>query len=254
MIISAKNFSKSFDGGKTFALENVNLDIAEGEFIAIIGLSGAGKTTFLRAINGTNSPGNGTLTVLGKEVSTLDDKNLGILRKQIGFIFQQFNLVKNLSVIQNVLLGRIAHTSLWRSLTGFFSPSDMTIAKLALDSVGLPGRYHEKVRNLSGGQQQRIAIARTLVQHPKIILADEPMASLDPRLSEVVIQILAKANQEQKITVLINIHILEIAKKYAGRIIAFRKGKLFFDGPASALTPNILEEIYRVDAISLEQL
>lgn len=254
MSIHAANLSKTFDGGKSYALQNVNLDIQQGEFIAIIGLSGAGKSTFLRAINATNPPGTGSLKVLGLEVNKLKGVELVNLRKKVGFIFQQFNLVKSLTVMQNVLVGRIAYSPLWRVLLGRFAPIDQSIAMRALDSVGLEGRYHEKVRNLSGGQQQRVAIARALVQEPKIILADEPMASLDPKLSELVIQMLEKINREQNITVLVNIHVLSLAKKYARRMIAFRKGQVVFDGPPEKLTDAIIDEIYHVDQKALDQL
>jgi phosphonate transport system ATP-binding protein len=252
--ILAKNLSKTFDGGKTFALKDINLEIAQGEFVSIIGLSGAGKSTFLRAINATNPPGTGSLQVLGQEVNTLGHRQLIALRRQIGFIFQQFNLVKSLPVIRNVIMGRIGYMPLWRSLTGFFSPEDQSIAKRALDSVGLEGRYHDKARNLSGGQQQRVAIARALVQEPKIILADEPMASLDPKLSEVVIQMLEKINRERQITVIVNIHVLSLATKYSRRIIAFRKGRVVFGGPPSALTEEKIEEIYHVDKKMMDTL
>jgi len=139
-------------------------------------------------------------------------------------------------------------------LTGKFADIDQSIAKQALDSVGLDGRYHEKARNLSGGQQQRVAIARALVQEPKIILADEPMASLDPKLSEVVIEMLEKINQDQNITVIVNIHVLSLAKKYAKRMIAFRKGEVVFDGPPSALTDDKVDEIYHVDKKAMDEL
>jgi len=244
MSIIAKNISKSFNDGKIVALKNVNVEIKQGEFVAIIGLSGAGKSTFMRSINGTNIPSSGSLNVLGKEVTSLKGNALVDLRKQIGFIFQQFNLVKSISVLKNVLVGRIAYNPLWRSLTGLYKKEDLILAKQTLDSVGLQDRYHEKARNLSGGQQQRVAIARAMVQKPKIILADEPMASLDPKLSEIVLEILTKFNQEQGITVLVNIHVLDYAKKYAKRIIGFRKGELVFDGPPPSLTPEITESIY----------
>jgi len=253
-VITAKNLTKSFDGGKTFALNDVNLEIKQGEFICIIGLSGAGKSTFLRAINATNPPGTGSLQVLGKEVNSIRGRALVDLRRQIGFIFQQFNLVKNLTVLQNVLVGRIGYASLWRVLLGKFSKQDQSIAKRALDSVGLEGRYHDKARNLSGGQQQRVAIARALVQEPKIILADEPMASLDPKLSELVIQMLEKINQEQKITVIVNIHVISLAKKYAKRIIAFRKGQVIFDGNPQELTDDKMDEIYHVDKKHMDSM
>lgn len=247
MSIVAKNLTKTFDGGKTFALDDVNLEIAQGEFIAVIGLSGAGKSTFLRSVNGTNVPTSGSLQVLGQEVTQLRAKELVALRKQIGFIFQQFNLVKSLSVIKNVLVGRIAFSPLWRALTGIYARNDIELAKRTLNSVGLAGRYDDKARNLSGGQQQRVAIARALVQEPKIILADEPMASLDPKLSEVVLEILSKVNREQKITVLVNIHVLDYARKYAKRIIAFRRGRVVFDGTPEQLTAAKIEEVYNTD-------
>lgn len=245
--ITSKNLTKSFNAGKHFALKGVSLDIQQGEFIAIIGLSGAGKSTFLRAINGTNSPGTGELNVLGCNVHAARPQELKSLRKQIGFIFQQFNLIKNLSVLKNVLVGRVAYAPLWRGLTGWYSEEDVKIAVEALDSVGLKGRYEDLVRTLSGGQQQRVAIARALVQNPKIILADEPMASLDPKLSEVVLDILKKINVERKITVIVNIHVLELAKKYAHRLIGLRHGEVVFDGKPSELTPEWIEQIYEVN-------
>lgn len=248
MGILARNISKSFDQGKSFALSEVNVEIGQGEFIAVIGLSGAGKSTFLRCINGMNPLTAGSLSVLGKELNGLSGKELIALRRQVGFVFQQFNLVKNLTTLQNVLVGRMGYTPTWRTLLGLFAPEDLQLAKDTLDSVGLSGRYYDKVRSLSGGQQQRVAIARTLVQKPKIILADEPMASLDPKLSEVVLDILARANREQKITVIVNIHVLELARKYAKRALAFRQGKLVYDGPIEGLSPSIVEDIYALNA------
>ncbi len=254
MTILVSNYSKTFDGGKTYALEKVNTNIQQGEFVAIIGLSGAGKTTFLRAINGTNLPGTGELKVLDQDVAKLRGKQLRQLRKKIGFIFQQFNLVKNISAIQNVLCGRVASAPLWRVFLGMYSFSDKLLAKKAMDSVGLSGRYHERVSNLSGGQQQRVAIARAIVQNPKIILADEPMASLDPKLSEVVLGILRDINKQKSITIIVNIHVLELAKKFADRIIAFRKGTIVFDGKPDSLTEERVKEIYEINFEELEAL
>lgn len=253
MSIVARNLTKSFDGGKTYALNNVSVEIQQGEFIAVVGLSGAGKSTFLRCINGMCKPSSGDLSVLGQSVPSLKGKHLVQLRKRIGFIFQQFNLVKSLSVIKNVLAGRIAFSPLWRSLSGLYSSDDIALAEKVLDSVGLQGRYKDRVRNLSGGQQQRVAIARALVQQPKIILADEPMASLDPKLSEVVLDILSHANRENGITVLVNIHVLDYARKYAKRILAFRKGQLVFDGTPSEFTAEQIEQIYSVSEPSFER-
>lgn len=254
MSIQTEKYSKSFDGGKTFALKNVSVNIEQGEFIAIIGLSGAGKSTFLRAVNGMNSAGTGKMQVLGRDLAQLNTKLLKQLRREIGFIFQQFNLVKNISVLDNVLCGRVSYAPLWRVLTGFFSETDRLRAKVALDSVGLKGRYHERASNLSGGQQQRVAIARALVQEPKIILADEPMASLDPKLSEVVLDILKNINETQKITVIVNIHVLSLAKRYAHRILAFRGGEVVFDGKPADLDPEQVERIYHVEKKQLEEL
>lgn len=254
MTIQVEGYSKTFDGGKTYALKDVDLKIDQGEFVAIIGLSGAGKSTFLRAINGTNPPGTGSMQVLDKEVPQLRPKQLKDLRRKVGFIFQQFNLVKNISALKNVLVGRCAYAPLWRVLSGHYSDEDKYLAKSALDAVGLEGRYHERAANLSGGQQQRVAIARALVQQPKIILADEPMASLDPKLSEVVLNILQDINRDRGITVIVNIHVLELAKRYATRIIAFRAGEVAFDGKPEELTDELCEEIYHVDADKLEEM
>jgi phosphonate transport system ATP-binding protein len=251
--IIAENYTKSFDG-VTNALKNVTTRIDQGEFVAIIGLSGAGKSTFLRAINGMNSAGTGKMLVLDEELSKLDARGLKNLRRRIGFIFQQFNLVKNISVLNNVLVGRVSYSPLWRVLTGWYSDDDRYRAKVALDSVGLKGRYHERASNLSGGQQQRVAIARALVQEPKIILADEPMASLDPKLSEVVLDILKNINETRQITVIVNIHVLSLAKKYARRILAFRGGEIVFDGRPDELTPEQVESIYFVEKKQLEEM
>ncbi|MGE3262671.1 MAG: phosphonate ABC transporter ATP-binding protein [Bacteriovoracia bacterium] len=247
MTILAHQLSKSFDGGKSYALREVNLSIRPGEFVAVIGLSGAGKSTFLRALNGTVREFEGGLEVFGQKVTHLGGTDLMRLRRRIGFIFQQFNLVKNLTVLQNVLAGRSGYSPLWRTLTGLFSREDRALAKQAIDSVGLAGRYHEKARNLSGGQQQRVAIARALVQEPQLILADEPMASLDPKLSELVLQMLERINRERGITVIVNIHMLELARKYAHRIIGFRHGCVVFDGTPAELSEAKIEEIYQVD-------
>jgi phosphonate transport system ATP-binding protein len=246
-IIHAKALCKHYDRGRTVALDGIDVRVDAGEFVAIIGLSGAGKTTLLRLVNATLAPTAGELRVLGQDVGRLDERGVRDLRRQIGFIFQQFNLVKNLSALQNVLVGRVAYAPLWRTLTGWYAREDVELARLALDAVGLRGRYDDEARALSGGQQQRIAIARALVQQPRILLADEPMASLDPRLSQTVLDILADVNRRQGITVLINIHVLELAKRYARRLVALRKGKVVFDGPPDRLDAATIERIYHVE-------
>ena len=182
--------------------------------------------------------------MLGCQVRTAPSKELRKLRSQVGFIFQQFNLVKSLTVMENVLAGRLGSHGSFAGVFGLYSEEDKRLARQYLKEVGLDGRFESRVDQLSGGQQQRVAIARALVQDPKIILADEPMASLDPKLSEVVLQLLKSFNESRKITIIVNIHVLELAKKYAARIIGLKLGKVVFDGAPSALTDEALGMIY----------
>ncbi|HVK39816.1 MAG TPA: phosphonate ABC transporter ATP-binding protein [Candidatus Kapabacteria bacterium] len=241
--------------GQTFtALKSVSVDIDRGEFIAVIGLSGAGKSTFLRCLNRMNEPTSGTVLFEGRDVTHVTGRALTELRRQIGFIFQQFNLVRSLPVLQNVLSGRLAYAPGLRSFFGSFAQKDVDLARHYLSEVGLVEKIHNRADALSGGQQQRVAIARALVQQPKVILADEPMASLDPKLSEVILQLLRKFNRDEGITVIVNLHVLELARRYADRIIAFRAGEIHFDGPPDALTPEIVEEVYRTSREQMEKL
>lgn len=233
-------------GGEFTAMQGVNLEIKQGEFIAVIGLSGAGKSTFLRCLNRMNEPSAGTLLFNGKDITHAVGSQIVEVRRQVGFIFQQFNLVKTITVLQNVLTGRLSRTGWFNSMIGRYSRQDREIAVRYLTEVGLADKLNNRADRLSGGQQQRVAIARALAQQPKVILADEPMASLDPKLSEVVLMILRRFNREEHITVIVNLHVLELARRYADRIIAFRKGEIAFDGNPDELTPEIVEEIYRM--------
>jgi phosphonate transport system ATP-binding protein len=233
-IIEAEKVTKQFTP-KVTALRNVSVKIEPGEFIAIIGLSGAGKSTFLRSINGTLTPSSGKMSVMGNDLCELSNKERVKIRKKIGFIFQQFNLVKQLSAIDNVLTGRIGYNPLWRSLTGLYSQDDINLATYYLREVGLSDKIEQKVDQLSGGQQQRV------------------MASLDPKLSEVVLKLLQKFNKDRGITVLVNIHVLELAKRYARRILAFKKGELVYDGSIADLTDKEIENIYKIDEKELLQ-
>ncbi|MCC6278825.1 MAG: phosphonate ABC transporter ATP-binding protein [Oligoflexia bacterium] len=242
-MITAQGLGKTYPDG-TRGLAGLNLKIEQGEFVAIIGGSGAGKSTFLRLVNGTIPTTDGQLQVLDCNVPDADPSDLRKLRRQIGFIFQQFNLVKSLSVMDNVLVGRLGYHNDLAGTLGLFSDEDKRLARQYLDEVGLSAKYHSRADQLSGGQQQRVAIARALVQDPKIILADEPMASLDPKLSEVILELLKSFNEKKKITVIVNIHVLELARKYASRIIGLRGGQLVFDGPVSSLTDEKLRMIY----------
>lgn len=242
-MIIAKNLSKSYPDG-TKGLSDLNLTVNQGEFVAIIGRSGAGKSTFLRQVNGTILPTGGELNVLGCDVLKANQNDLKKLRSKIGFIFQQFNLVKSLTVLQNVLTGRLGYHNDLSGTLGLFSDEDKKLAMQYIKEVGLEGRHNSRADQLSGGQQQRVAIARALVQDPQIILADEPMASLDPKLSEVVLDLLKSFNQSKKMTVIVNIHVLELAKKYATRIIGLKGGRLVYDGPVSGLTEEVLKRVY----------
>jgi len=241
--------------GKAFtALHDVAIDIGAGEFVAVIGLSGAGKSTLLRCLNRMADVSAGTILFEGEDIARATGRRLIELRGRIGFIFQQFNLVKNLSVMRNVLAGRLAHVSRWRSLLGLFPSADVEIARRYLEEVGLGDKMYARAGNLSGGQQQRVAIARALAQEPRVILADEPMASLDPKLAEVILRLLQRFNRRDGITVVVNLHVLELARQYADRIVALRQGRIVFDGTPGELTPEVVEEIYRTDAGMIERM
>jgi phosphonate transport system ATP-binding protein len=226
------------------ALKGVDLSIEQGEFVCIIGLSGAGKSTLLRSINQMHQITGGKLTVDGVDVSTLKGNELRRFRRNIGMVFQSFNLVKRTTVIKNVLAARVADMPLWKSLLGLYAKQDKIIALEALDQVGILEKAYSRADQLSGGQQQRVALARTVAQQPKIILADEPVASLDPVTSQQVMNDFVKINKALNITVIANMHHVDIALKYASRIIGVKEGKIVFDGPSLKVTNDILKEIY----------
>lgn len=232
------------DGAEFTALKDLSIEIPRGQFIAVIGLSGAGKSTLLRLLNRMNEPSSGTITFEGNDITHLQGKELAALRRRIGFIFQQFNLVKNLTVLTNVLTGRLGHLSPLDSMLGRFPKKDRDIALRYIAEVGLAEKRNNRADKLSGGEQQRVAIARALAQGPSVILADEPMASLDPKLAEVILQILRRFNREEEITVIVNLHVLELAREYADRIIALRRGEVVFDGAPEELSAAVVEGIY----------
>jgi phosphonate transport system ATP-binding protein len=226
------------------ALKGVSLTIQQGEFVAIIGLSGAGKSTLLRAINQMHTITSGSLKVNGVEVSSLKGKSLRRFRRGIGMVFQSFNLIKRTTVIKNVLAARVADMSLLQSLLSFYTKNDKIIALEALDQVGILEKAYIRADQLSGGQQQRVALARTVAQQPSIILADEPVASLDPVTSAQVMNDFLKINEALNITVVANMHHVDLALKYARRVIGIKEGKIVFDGPASEINEERLKEIY----------
>lgn len=242
-MIKFEHVSKVYNNGVK-GLDDVNLEIEQGEFVGIIGLSGAGKSTLIRSINRMHGITDGVLTVDGVNVSTLGGKSLRKFRRKIGMIFQSFNLITRTTVINNVLTSRVPELSWWRSILGLYTREDKIQALEALDKVGILDKAYSRVDQLSGGQQQRVALARTLAQNPTIILADEPVAALDPVTAKQVMDDFKHINQEMKITVLINIHHVDLALAYADRIIGIRAGQIVYDGPASEVDEEVLASIY----------
>jgi phosphonate transport system ATP-binding protein len=225
-------------------MKNLDLEIRPGEFVVVVGSSGAGKSTLLRAINGLNALTSGSVEVDGQPMPKGDGRDLRELRKRIGMIFQDFRLVKRLSVMSNVLIGRLGHVPAWRTLLNLWPAEDRDIAIKALERVGIVDKAWTKASDLSGGQQQRVGIARALAQEPAIILADEPVASLDPVTTHQVMQDLVRINRELGITTLVNLHFLDLAREYGERIIGLRFGELVYDGSAETVTDQDFEDIY----------
>lgn len=242
-MIEFHHVSKTYPNG-TEGLKNINLTIENGEFVVIVGLSGAGKSTLLRSINKLHEISNGDITIDGKSITNARNKQLRRIRRDIGMIFQSFNLVKRASVLRNVLSGRVGYHSTLRTVLGLFPKEDMMLAYNALDRVNILEKAYTRSDQLSGGQQQRVSIARALAQEAKIILADEPVASLDPLTTKQVMDDLKKINQELGITTVVNLHFIDIAKQYATRIIGLSAGKVVFDGPVSEATDEKFAEIY----------
>ena len=230
--------------GGVRALQGVDLRIDDGELIVVVGLSGAGKSTLIRAINGLVPLTSGRVTVGERTLPGLDRRALRELRAQVGMIFQSFNLVSRSTVLNNVLMGRLHHVPLWRSLSGLYRAHDRELAMEALELVEIVEKAYVRAGNLSGGQQQRVGIARALAQQPSVLLADEPVASLDPPTSHVVMRYLQQINRELGITTLINLHFLDLARAYADRVIGLRDGRLVYDGPAAQADEAVFEEIY----------
>lgn len=242
-MIEFKNVSLTYPNGHQ-GLKNVNLKINDGEFVVVVGLSGAGKSTLIRSINQLVKPTEGELIIDGENTLQYKEGQLRKLRTKIGMIFQNYNLVKRASVLRNVLSGRLGHTGTFRSLLGLFPKEDVQLAMESLRRVGIEEKAYVRSDQLSGGQQQRVSIARALTQKPKVILADEPVASLDPPTSHIVMKDLKRINREDNMTIIVNLHFIDMAMEYADRIIGMRAGEVVFDGPASEVSEKTFEEIY----------
>ena len=228
----------------TTALDDVTLTIGAGEFVMILGRSGAGKSTFLRAINRLVDPRAGRVRVAGRDVTAARPAELREIRRTIGMVFQQFNLVRRLSVLDNVLTGRLGYVREFPSLAGRFDAADRAVATDCLNAVEIGHLAHRRADTLPGGEQQRVAIARALAQQPAVILADEPTASLDPQLTTTIMDILKRINAERGLTLVVSQHQLETALAYASRIVGFRAGRVCFDGSPRAVTPDVVTTIY----------
>jgi phosphonate transport system ATP-binding protein len=242
-MIRFENASVTYPGG-VHALRDLTLEIPDGQMLVIVGLSGAGKSTLIRAVNGLVPLTSGDVTIDGVSVRKAKAAELRRIRSRIGMIFQTFNLVKRTSVLNNVLMGRLHATPTWRSLVGRYPKQDIEIAMRALERVGIVEKAYVRASNLSGGQQQRVGIARALAQEPRILLADEPVASLDPPTSHVVMRDLQRINRELGITTIVNLHFLDLAKVYGERIIGLRAGELVYDGTGAQADEHVFRDIY----------
>ena len=241
-MLEIKNLTVEY--GNFRAIDNVSFTIKDGEFVAVIGSSGGGKSSLMKAINLLVKPKSGSIKIDDEEMTALSSLKLRMTRRKIGFVFQDYNLIDRLSVIENVLTGRLGYKSSLKSLLGIFSKEEYENAEKALEKVGLSEKLFVRGDELSGGQKQRVAIAKALVQEPKIILADEPVASLDVNSSKIIMEYFKEINRVQGITVIINIHDVNLALKYADRVIALKKGKIVFDGKGSEITDDVLKRVY----------
>lgn len=254
-ILRIRQLNKHFANGR-HALRDIDLDVSRGEMVALIGASGSGKSTLLRHVAGlvaADGDSDSLIEIDGRLVQQGGrvHRDIRKVRAQVGFVFQQFNLVARLPVVMNVLVGSLHRTAWWRSWLRIFTAEERARALEALARVGIADCHAQRASTLSGGQQQRAAIARALVQGANVVLADEPIASLDPESSRKVMEILARINREDGCTVIVSLHQVEIAMKYCARVVALNEGQVVFDGPATELTPALLRKLYGVHAEEL---
>ena len=256
-MIRFEDVSVTYRGGVE-ALRGINLTIDDGEFVVIVGLSGAGKSTLLRALNGLVPATGGSITIDGDEVVGAKPARLREIRSGIGMIFQTFNLVNRTTVLNNVLMGRLSDVPAWRSTLGMWPAVDRELAMQALEQVGIVEKAYVRASNLPGGQQQRVGIARALAQQPSLMLADEPVAALDPVTSRQVMGYLQQINRDLGITTLVNLHFMDLAREYGSRLIGLRDGELVFDGDIADVDDDTFREIYgrsitEEDLLALEE-
>ncbi len=251
MILEVQNLHKIYKNG-THALKGVSFKVDEGEFLVIIGLSGSGKSTLLRCINRLIEPTSGRVIFLSKDITHIKGEELRKVKTQIGMVFQQFNLIKRRSVITNVITGRLGSLGTFDSLVEKFPAQVYIDANNALETVGIGEKAKERADSLSGGQQQRVAIARSLMQNPKLLLADEPVASLDPATSNSVMQYFEKINKNLGTTVICNLHFLSLVRRYASRVIALKAGEIIYEGSPEEIDENWFRTIYGEEAEEVE--
>jgi phosphonate transport system ATP-binding protein len=246
-LLKIENLTKVYDDG-TVALRDVSFDVQEGEFLVVLGLSGAGKSTLLRCINRLVEPTEGKILLGDVDITAAKGEDLRKIRRRIGMIFQAFNLVERSTVMTNVLSGRLGYTSTLRSVLGRFSQADRQMARRNLDRVGISELARKRADELSGGQRQRVGIARALMQEPELMLADEPVASLDPVLAHSILKYLEQLNKEDGITVICSLHYMDLVRRYASRVVGLKDGRVVFQGVADEITDERFKEIYGQEA------
>ncbi len=249
-MLEVNHLTKVYPNG-TQALNDVSFKVEKGEFLVIIGLSGSGKSTLLRCINRLHDSTSGSILFEGEDITQLSNSGIRKVRAKIGMIFQHFNLVPRTTVLTNVLTGSLSKNGIIRSILGIWPEEDKKKALEYIKIVGLSGKENTRADNLSGGQQQRVSIARALMQNPKILLADEPVASLDPATSHSVMQYLKKVNEELGVTVICNLHFLSLVRQYASRVIALKGGKMIYEGSPKEIDEQWFKTIYGEDAVEV---
>lgn len=243
-MLEISNISKQYTPGGPWVLQNINLTVLPGEFVAVIGSSGSGKTTLIRCINRLITASDGDIFFEGQPVNNLQGAKLRKLRTQIAMVFQDYNLIERSNVMQNVLHGRLGQMSFFKSALGFYTKADLAEAHGLLTTVGLEDFMHKQAKTLSGGQKQRVGICRAMMQNPKLLLADEPISSLDPASARTVLDHMTALTKARGLTSIVNLHQVDFAKKYASRIIGLRLGKVVYDGSPQGLTKDMVMGIY----------